>query len=216
MHRSSALPNFLGPSVKTLHHSLDKDKPPFAGRPSAAFDLSMVGQDVPNSHTRPGECGIVRDLGQGVPNSHTRPGESGLVYYVSEERQCGVCGQKFSSMDACKRHKQKHEASGFKHCCILCLKKFYRRDALQSHLRKRHKLSIWGETDELRLLARGICRFVEKLGHCVRSSMNRWFVLCKQDCVIKRTDLKKMEDRLWMLAGLKLSKKCFVVEFLLA
>lgn len=56
---------------------------------------------------------------------------------------CTICGQMFKSTDACKRHKLKHQESMFKHSCKVCFKKFYRKDALQSHLRNKHKLWEW-------------------------------------------------------------------------
>ena len=59
---------------------------------------------------------------------------------VFDDLLCTVCGQTFKSTDACKRHKLKHQESMFKYSCIVCFKKFYRKDALQSHLRNKHKL----------------------------------------------------------------------------
>jgi uncharacterized Zn-finger protein len=121
-HPSATFPNFLEPSVKRERRSVDSALEAGTGpRALAALGLSTVRPRFPFLNT---------------------PSQSNLVPNYLDERQCGVCSQLFSSVDACKRHKMKHEASGFKHCCMLCLKKFYRKDALQSHLRKRHKMPI--------------------------------------------------------------------------
>ena len=74
-------------------------------------------------------------------NAETFSG-SGINHAILQALICSECGQSFSSSDACKRHKLKHKESEFKHICPFCEKRFYRRDALQSHLRKKHKLMI--------------------------------------------------------------------------
>lgn len=130
-HSSSALlPNFLEPKLKREHHSLGVfPKPDVTGQVVSSFYLPGFGPDA-----------MATQL-SGTPFSgRSRPSLD--LQDLANGLQCEFCGQVFSSVDACKRHKLKHQQSGFKHCCVLCLKKFYRKDALQSHLRKRHKLSI--------------------------------------------------------------------------
>lgn len=61
--------------------------------------------------------------------------------YRTANFACDVCGQVFSDLNGCRRHKRMHQDySQFRHKCPICSKKFYRKDALSSHLRHGHKL----------------------------------------------------------------------------
>lgn len=54
---------------------------------------------------------------------------------------CDVCCMVFSDISVCRRHRRMHlDYSQFSHECHLCSRKFYRKDALSSHLRNGHKL----------------------------------------------------------------------------
>lgn len=61
--------------------------------------------------------------------------------HLLDRPHCEICGQVFKSREGYTRHKRKHQDySQFRYTCHLCLKKFYRRDHLSSHLRHKHKL----------------------------------------------------------------------------
>ena len=54
-------------------------------------------------------------------------------------RSCGICGQKFKNREAWIRHRWRHrDYSSFKHECIVCHSKFYRKDYLSRHIARVH------------------------------------------------------------------------------
>lgn len=123
----SAFPNFLEvkaeqrQSADGLMHRLDGVYLP----PESSVCKGLAGHplDFPALHFRTRPCADRQD--------------------AFDDLLCTICGQTFKSSDACKRHKLKHQESMFKHSCTVCFKKFYRKDALQSHLRNKHKLWHW-------------------------------------------------------------------------
>lgn len=126
----SAYPNFLEVQSKEMQPVMEK-----MTQKAGALPQKSAAPQIQTS------CSVY------FPNTHfASPGSFSRMKIALQnldgfdDLTCSECGQTFKSTDACKRHKMKHQESMFKHECTVCFKRFYRRDALKSHQRNRHKV----------------------------------------------------------------------------